>query len=87
MSAAVRRPGISLGTLAARFPRFRFGTRRMRDHVSFEAVRCEKGEPGVYAIVTDDLGEMRDALREDAEEFPPGRQAPPGGDHPCDPDG
>jgi hypothetical protein len=72
VSAAVRRPGISLGVLAARFPRFRFGTRRMRDHVAFEAVRQDRDEPGVYAVITSDLGEMRRALLEDQAGDPDG---------------
>ena len=57
--------GVSLRVLARRFPRFTFGTRQMRDGVSFEAVRHDRDEPGVYAVITDDLTEMREALLED----------------------
>jgi hypothetical protein len=52
--------------LAARFPGFAFGTRRMRDGVSFEAVRIrDRDAPGVSVVITDDAGEMRRALLED----------------------
>jgi hypothetical protein len=55
-----------LRALAAEFRRFDFGTLRMRDGSSLIAVRRKPGEPGLYAIITDDEDEMRDALREDA---------------------
>ena len=56
--------GLSLRMLAARFPSFAFGTRRMRDHVSFEAVRVDD-TPGVAVVITEDMGELRQALEDD----------------------
>jgi hypothetical protein len=57
--------------LAAEFRgRFYIGTVRSRDGISLTAVRRKPDEPGLYAVITDDEDEMRDALREDAEEFP-----------------
>ena len=84
MSAALRRPArtleSALGRLAAEFRRFDFATLRMRDGISLAAVRRKPGEPGLYAVITDDADEMLRALREDAEDFPPGPEARPGGD-------
>ena len=57
--------GLSLRMLAARFPRFTFGTRRMHNHVAFEAVRCDKGTPGVTVVITKDMNELRQALEDD----------------------
>lgn len=84
MSAAVRRPGRGLEgmltRLAKEFRRFDFGIQRTRDGTSLEAVRRKphRDEPGLYAVITDDVNEMRDALLED-KNSPPGQQAPPGG--------
>jgi hypothetical protein len=58
----------------------------MRDGRSLIAVRHEPGEPGLYAVITDDEDEMRRALLEDADS-PPGEQALPGGDRPDGPGG
>ena len=69
----------ALGRLAAEFRRFDFATLRMRNGLSLAAVRRKADEPGLYAVITDSAEEMRDALREDAEEFPPGPEARPGG--------
>lgn len=88
MTAGDDRLGVSLGMLAARFPRFDFGTRRMRDHVAIEAVRHDKDAPGVAVVITDDPGEMRRVLLEDQDSPPGGRGRdapggnPPGGDQP-----
>lgn len=75
MNAAARRParGLerALGRLAAEFRRFDFGTQRTSDGISLAAVRRKPDEPGLYAVITDDAEEMREALREDAEDFPP----------------
>jgi hypothetical protein len=91
VSAALRRPGrtleSTLGRLAAEFRRFDFATLRMRDGVSLAAIRREPDEPGLYAVITDDADEMLTALREDADNFPPGPEARPGGNQPDDPDG
>jgi hypothetical protein len=88
-AAAVQRRGnldAMLRSLAKEFRRFDFGTLRMRDGRSLIAVRRKPGEPGVYAVITDDEDEMRRALREDAN-FPPGSEAKPGGDQIEGPDG
>ena len=72
LSASSDRGGISLRMLAARFPQFAFGTRRMHKGVSFEAVRQPLDAPGTSVIITDDLGEMRRALLEDQAADPGG---------------
>ena len=80
----MRRPGRGLegmlSRLAAAYPWFDFGTQRTRDGTALAAVRRKRGEPGLYAVITPDPEELRDALREDAKEFPPGSKARPGGD-------
>ena len=60
--------------------RFYIGTVRSRDGISLAAVRLEPSEPGLYAVITDSEAEMRDALREDIEDFPSGSEKQPGGD-------
>jgi hypothetical protein len=65
LSASSGGGGVSLRMLAARFPSFTFGTRRMHNHVSFEAVRCDKDTPGVVVVITKDMGELRQVLLED----------------------
>lgn len=67
--------------------RFYIGTVRSRDGISLAAVREQPGEPGLYAVITPDPDEMRDALREDAGDFPAGSEAQPAGDQPGGPDG
>lgn len=83
MNAAVRIPGRSLEgalrRLAAEFRRFDFGIQRTSDGNSIAAVRRKPDEPGLYAVITDDVDEMRDALLEDAEDSPPGTGGAPGG--------
>ena len=54
-----------LSGLAAEFPGYDFATQRTWDGTSIIAKRhggC--GRPGLYVVVTDDLDEMRRALRE-----------------------
>jgi hypothetical protein len=82
-----RTPEWTLGRLAKEFRRFNFATLRMRDGTSLAAWRREADEPGLYAVITDDADELLEALREDAEDFPPGSEAKPGGDQPAGPDG
>ena len=84
MNAEARLPGRSLEAmlrkLAAKFgDRFDFGTQRTSDGISLTAVRREPDEPGLYAVITDDPDEMRDALREDEDSPPGSRGEPPGG--------
>lgn len=51
--------------LAAEFPGYEFGTQPTWDGISIIARRHEGcGRPGLYAVVTDDLDEMRRALLE-----------------------
>jgi hypothetical protein len=70
----VRVAGVAteLSGLAAEFPDYEFGTQRTWDGISIVAV-CHDGaaRPGLYVVVTDDLGEMRRAL---LEYEPPGSQ-------------
>ena len=73
--------------LGVEFRRFYVGTVRSRDGISLAAVRRKPDEPGLYAVITDSEAEMRDALREDAEDFPPGSEAQPGGNQCGGPDG
>jgi hypothetical protein len=69
----VRVTGVAteLSGLAAEFPDYEFCTQRTWDGISIVAV-CHDGaaRPGLYVVVTDDLGEMRRAL---LEYEPPGR--------------
>jgi hypothetical protein len=54
-----------LNGLAAEFPGYEFATQQTWDGISIVARRqggCVR--PGLYAVVTDDLEEMRRALRE-----------------------
>lgn len=70
----------ALSRLAAKFgDRFDFGMQQTSDGISLAAVR-HKGDdgPGLYAIITDDPDEMRDALRQDRDS-PPGCASGPGG--------
>ena len=75
--------------LAAEFRgRFDIGTVRSRDGVSLAADPPQARRAGpVRRSSPTDADEMRDALREDAEDFPPGSQAQPGGDQRGGPDG
>jgi len=57
-----------LRALAAEFRPFDFGTLRMRDGISLAAIRRKPDEPGLYAVITDSEDEMREALREDADQ-------------------
>ena len=62
-----------LSELAAEFPGYEFATQQTRGGVSVIATRhggCAR--PGLYAVVTGDLDEMRRAL---LEHEPPSRQA------------
>lgn len=61
--------GVIALMLAREFRRYDFRPVRMHDHVAIAAVRHgDPSQPGLYAVVTNDLGEMRRAL---AEDFPP----------------
>lgn len=62
-----------LSGLAAEFPGYDFATQRTWDGTSIIAKRhggC--GRPGLYVVVTDDLDEMRRALREHDRASRPG---------------
>jgi hypothetical protein len=63
-----RAPGLGnlLPRLAAEFPAYDFGTQRTYNGVSLVAI-CRDGaaHEGIYAVVTSDPGEMRDALQRD----------------------
>ena len=62
-----------LSGLAAEFPGYEFATQRSWDGISIVARRHEGcARPGLYAVVTGDLDEMRRAL---LEHQPPGYQA------------
>ena len=61
----VRGAAAQLSELAAEFPGYEFATQRTRDGISILATRrggC--AQPGLYAVVTGDLDEMRRALLE-----------------------
>ena len=59
--------------------KFIIGAVRSRDGISLAAVKNDHaGEPGLYAVITGDPGELREALQEDAVS-PPGPEARPGG--------
>jgi hypothetical protein len=65
--------------LAAEFPGYEFATQPTWDGISIIARRHEGcARPGLYAVITDDLDEMRRALLEHER---PGYQ----GDHPHQP--
>jgi hypothetical protein len=52
-----------LGRLAAEFPDYEFGTQRTWHGISIIAVRQGgSAQPGLYAVITADLDEMRCAL-------------------------
>ena len=54
-----------LSELAAEFPGFEFATQQTWDGISIIATRHDGcARPGLYAVVTDDLDEMRYALVE-----------------------
>ena len=54
-----------LSELAAEFPGYDFGTQRTWDGVSIIAIRQAGSErPGLYVVITADVGEMRLALLE-----------------------
>ena len=62
-----------LSGLAAEFPGYEFATQRTWGGISIVARRhggCAR--PGVYAVVTDDPDEMRQALLEHERNQPPG---------------
>lgn len=62
-----------LSGLAAEFPGYEFATQPTRDGISVIARRhggCAR--PGLYAVVTDDVAEMRRALLEHERPSPPG---------------
>jgi hypothetical protein len=64
--------GVAAGLteLAAEFPGYEFSTQQTWEGVSFIAVRLDgSARPGLYAVITADLDEMRHALRE--SERPP----------------
>ena len=70
----VRVTGLSgeLSGLEAEFPGYEFATQQAWGGFSISARRrggCTR--PGVYAVVTDDLDEMRRALLEDERTQPP----------------
>ena len=59
--------GVAAGLteLAAEFPGYEFSTQQTWEGVSFIAVRLDgSARPGLYAVITADLDEMRHALRE-----------------------
>ncbi len=63
----VRATGASaeLSELAAEFPGYEFATQQRWDGISIIAMRHEGGlRPGLYAVVTNDVDEMRRALLE-----------------------
>lgn len=54
-----------LGELAAEFPGYEFGTQQTWDGISIIARRHEGcARPGLYAVVTNDVDEMRRTLLE-----------------------
>jgi hypothetical protein len=63
-----------LSRLAAEFPGYEFGLQRSRDGTSFVAIRNHGlARPGLYAVITADLDEMRRALVEGERPRPPPR--------------
>ena len=76
-SRAVRVAGVpaELSELAAEFPGYEFATQPTWDGLSIIALRhggCAR--PGLYAVITDDVDEMRRTLLEHEDEAarPPG---------------
>ena len=67
--------------LAAEFgDRFIIGAVRSREGISLAAVKNDHAnEPGLYAVITDDAGELRDALLEDGQDSPRGSETQPRG--------
>ena len=69
-----------LSELAAEFPGYEFATQQTWDGISIIATRCGGcARPGLYAVVTDDLDEMRRVLLEQeaaAHQGEPGNQQP-----------
>ena len=62
-----------LTRLAAEFPGYEFATQQTWDGISIVARRQEGCvRPGLYAVVTDDLDEMRRALVEHEQTQRPG---------------
>lgn len=55
----------SLSALAGEFTGFDFGTCRTREGTALTAQRRDASEPGVFAVITPDVDEMRAALTED----------------------
>src|SRR5579864_3693844 len=54
-----------LSKLAAEFPGYEFSTQRTWEGIALIAVRQDgSARPGLYAVITADLDEMRDALLE-----------------------
>jgi len=73
--AVVRVAGVSaeLSELAAEFPGYEFARQQTWDGISIVAIRHGGGaRPGLYAVITDDLDEMRRALLEHEAAQPPG---------------
>jgi hypothetical protein len=61
-----------LSSLAAEFPGYEFGLQRSWGGTSFVAVRNHgSAQPGLYAVVTADLDELRRALLEGEQTRPP----------------
>jgi hypothetical protein len=64
---------VELSELAAEFPGYEFATQQTWGGTSIVARRHEGcARPGLYAVVTDDLDEMRRALLEHEAAQPPG---------------
>ena len=62
-----------LGELAAEFPDYEFATQRTWSGISIIATRCGGcAQPGLYAVVTGDLDEMRRVLLEHERPTCPG---------------
>ena len=66
-----------LNALTAEFPGYEFATQQTWDGTSIIARRHEGcARPGLYAVVTDDLDEMRRALLEHERPSPQGDSQP-----------
>lgn len=64
-----------LSELAAEFPGYEFTRQQTWDGISIVAIRHGgSARPGLYAVVTDDLDEMRGALLEHEAAQPPGSE-------------
>jgi hypothetical protein len=79
-SAAAGRK-VTIKTLIREFGRrFWFGTIEVQDHVSHMAIRRGgASEPGLQVVITPDVREMADALRQDQQDSPPGGLPPAAG--------